>query len=233
MKLALALMFQNEAAWLRTHLPVYASAFDGIVALDGGSRDDSGQVVWDMGGSVYYHPFDDFGSQANRLFEHVEALGYDALVWSAPDELWFPRDIDAIRLLLADSRALMFPRVNFEVDRLHWRPQDHPDWQIRAWYCDERVRCQGRVHETVGAALHTLCWPVRRCPHINIYHYEGVASPEAKVLKHLNYIRMAEGRELLTTCPPEYLGGEHRPHEPFTEAQPLDPYAVGLRAPLA
>jgi len=54
MRLALGIVCLNEAPWLRLHLPIImrASRIAGIVAIDGGSTDDSVAVLRSYGATV-------------------------------------------------------------------------------------------------------------------------------------------------------------------------------------
>lgn len=244
MKLALVFYFQNSAAWLNYHLPVIASVFDGIVAVDGGSQDGSAAVVKRFGGVVVEQPYTyDNAAQINRAIREAEALGYDAIVRLDPDELMFPEQVADIRALLTQHHALLFPRYNFERDRFHFVPVWYPDYQLRAHRLNMGIQWSGRVHDTPMASLKARGWaldsdtqhdkirPVGFAPHIHIYHYEGIHAAYTKALKHINYPRQERGETLLGHLP-NGSKPEHRFAIPFTGAQPIQPDPERPRAPL-
>lgn len=248
MKLCLAFAFQNEALWLRLHLPVWleSGAFDGIVALDGGSSDGGANYVRSLGGAVFERPFDwDFSAHMNALIKLCEGLGYDALIRTDPDEVMFPDAVRAARdALLTEFKCLRFPRYTFEGDRCHILPFMYPDYQTRAFHLNRGVQYSGKVHETVEASMGAIGWVERgdndltgqrdimRMPHLHLYHYEGLRTGRTRALKHVNYEKLAHGQPAIEQLPPGYTtNGALRFRVPFVGPQPLDPAVVGMHAP--
>lgn len=221
MKLALALMFQNSAPWLRLHLPVIARAFDGIVAVDGGSSDDGADVIRQHGGVVFDRAFDwDFGAQGNYLIECCERLGYEAMLRLDPDELIYPSIVPCLRARLEVPMIVSLPRFNFTADRLHINLQWYPDPQQRAWRLGCGVRYKGLIHEIpVGQ-------PSLVIPGMHIYHYGWISEPAELIDKQRHYHALSN----LPFDPGpvfEYPAGTL-----FTQGeQPLDPKVIGVRAP--
>ncbi len=232
MRLCLAVAFQQEAHWLRLHLPrlLEAKSVAGLVTLDGGSTDGSADVALALGGVVAERAFGwDFSAHLNALIEACEAAGYDAMLRLDPDELMWPEDVDHVAgSLERGAGALMWPTYHFERDRLHWMPQLYPDCHIRAWMLDRGVRYTGRLHE----------WPqpsqpcaIVKLEDVHLYHYEGIRTDARRRLKHLNYQRLLAGLEPLSELPPGQPEIGWRPYEVFERAQPLDPAVIGARAP--
>ena len=234
MRFCLAMAFQDEAHWLKLHLPriLEATSIDGVVALDGGSQDDGPEILVELGAIVYWRPFDwDFAAHMNALIECCEAEGYDAMLRLDPDELMWPADVDAVAAALKRHIAVKLPTYHFEDDRHQWMPQHYPDFHIRAWRLDEdAVRYKGKVHE----------WPKRGGERLmayeinaHLYHYEGIRPhSERRRLKHLNYQRLKAGKDALPELPAGVrVNGKYRPREPFAELQPLAPEEIGARAP--
>lgn len=234
MRFCVALAFQNEAHWLRLHLPriLEAESIDGIVALDGGSQDDGPEILVSLGAIVWWRPFDwDFGAHKNGLIEACEDGGYDAMLLLDPDELMFPEDVDRIADTLEMATAVKFPTYHFEGDRYHWMPHFHPDPHIRAWRLDQSpIRYQGLVHE----------WPHQHGEIVeavaldcHLYHYSGIQPrTEQYRLKHINYARIKSKLEPFRELPAGMDGSiPYRPRERFEGPQPLDPDVIGARAP--
>lgn len=246
MRMCLAFAFQNDAHWLRLHLPVWVSAgvVDGIVALDGGSIDGGADVVREYGVTVYERPFDwNFGAHMNALIEACEAAGFDAVLRLDPDELMWPHDINLLSSLLGEYHALRLARYNFEGDRLHVFPYMYPDYQTRAWRLNQGVRYEGRVHETLEASMKRLGWredggagigprEIVSLPHVHLYHYEGLRQDAHRALKHVNYHRLMNGQPPVDALPEGYnTNGAPRFAVAFVGPQPLDPVSVGVYAP--
>lgn len=234
MKLALALMFQNEAAWLKLHLPVMLPAVDGLVALDGGSTDGSAEVIRALEGTVYERPFDwKFGEHAQALLDHVEAAGYDAILRLDPDELMFPEDIDGIRRELerGEFALLHLPRVNFVRDRLHYAPDLDPYRQWRAWLLNKGIsyRHEGTfqpAHET--PAFEPGKMGMTKEVTQTIFHYGALKAPYDSHWRNASYQALCANQPQ-----PEYVPVwmDWYPHQRYLGQQPLDPYEVGISAP--
>lgn len=243
MRFCLGLVCLNEAPWLRLHLPVMlaTSGIDGLVAVDGGSQDDSIAVLESFGAAVESRPWDwHFGKQQNAVIGLAERCGYDAMLKYDPDELWFPAHLDqAIRLLADSAKAVVFPRINFEFDRWHYAPHANPrdfaDWQLRAFRLGEGCHWRGDLHATTNAYdLWSHNGQIMRLIGAPIYHYEGIKPPAARALKWLNYERVRDGQPALDTLPAEYAVPTPplRQYVPYFGAQPLDPAMCGAMAPV-
>jgi hypothetical protein len=247
LNVCLVIAFQNEAPWLALHLPVVmqASRLGGLIGLDGGSQDGSAALVEQLGGQVVARSFDwHFGAHMNTLIEQAEAAGYDAAIRLDPDECMFPEHLDAVIDLLETYKAVRLPRLNFEVDRVHYCPVLYPDWQLRGWRLHAGVRYTGRVHETLEPRMAQARWveahnqtgerkrDIVAAPHLPIFHYEGLKDGALRQLKGLNYHRTAQGLPPLPSLPAQTPPFVPRWHIPYTGPQPVDPEAVGLRAPV-
>lgn len=247
MKFCVALFFQNEADWLSLHLPkiMAAACVDGLIAVDGGSQDNSADIIREMGGTVYERPFDFTDSGQNFLIQCCEQAGFDAMLHTAPDECWFPEHIDQMKRLIESGKhkALVFPTYNFQVDRQHYAPYApyYPDHHARVWLL-EGLRYPGSNHTQID--YHRLSWQWRSdcdpsedgrdillCPHIHLFHYADVKPRFQRDLLAINRLRADEGQEPIDTLPEGYVVSKHPYHIEFSGVQPLDPTVIGLKAP--
>ncbi|HMA35422.1 MAG TPA: hypothetical protein VKY74_13205 [Chloroflexia bacterium] len=240
MRLCLAFMFQDEEPWLRLHLPVLLTGpFAGIVALDGGSRDGSAAYVRSLGGTVVTRPFDgDFGAQGNCLIAACEQRGYESLLRTDPDELWWPADLQRIAAALDTYHVVQVRRHNFVRDRRQVNPAWYPDWQGRAWRLHQGLRYSTRIHETLnfvelGLRLGTGDAPgeVGFLDQVHIYHYGWIEDLATRALRYYNYERRAAGQPAVARYPPDAPPITYPPSVPFAGPQPLDPDVIGTRAP--
>lgn len=230
MRLCLAFMMQNDVPWLRLHLPVYAASdvFDGIVALDGGSTDDSVEYVESLGGRVYAHPFaNHFGAQGNRLINACALEGYDAMLRIDPDELLSVEDMHKVRGALEafPDRLLGLTRRHFVGDRLHVHPDWYPDYQWRAWWLNSGTRYDD------AAAVHELPTGNRlELPDVTLFHYGYTLSDGERAYKIALYEAIQQGAPLPTRA--DYANWKlNIPRVEYTGPQPLDPAVIGDRAP--
>lgn len=255
-RLALGIVCLNEAPWLHLHLPAMlrAAAISGVVCVDGGSTDRSPDIVRAIAtvagrpSEVQVRPWGwHFADQQNAVIDLAEARGYDALLKWDPDELMFPDQIDgAANLIAMGTKAIAFPRLNFEYDRLHYAPYTNPrdllDFQTRMHVLGQGFRWRGQLHASVNAwdiwsedrsADNATPRELVRLLHAWIYHYEGIKPMEQRALKWLNYARVREGQPPLDVLPDGY----HIPTAParwivpFVGAQPLAPEDIGRLAP--
>lgn len=227
-RFCIALMFQNEAEWLRLHLSVITrGAIDGLVGLDGGSTDDSAAVFKSFGGVVYTRPFDfDFGAQANALLDAAIDAGYDAILRLDPDELIFPEHIARVRGYLEHYPVVSLPRFNFARTRVHYVPEWYPDPQFRGMRLDKGIRYGGKVHEGV-----TPLDDARFIPGANLYHYSGVRGDMAGRKRAALYTALGKGEKADWSIPPMEWSYPNYTRWPVNWEQPLDPYEVGIHAP--
>lgn len=228
MKLCLAVAFQNEAPWLRLHLPALElPASWGLVGLDGGSADESACVFALHGGVVHERAFGwNFGEHMNALIAACEAEGFEALLRLDPDELIFPDVFRAVESALAEHDAVALPRHAFIGDRLHHNPHWHPDWQVRAFHLGIGLRYDGVVHEQINYANYRLAYlPVE--PRLHIYHYGWILPLDVRRAREARYAALVGG----DADPAAHLVDGYPYREPFTGEQPLSVEEVGARAP--
>jgi len=229
MTTCIGMMFQDEAHWLRLHLPILAESGLPIVALDGGSKDDGASVIREYEGVVYRRKFEhDFGAQANALFDCCDGEHYSSVIWLAPDELMYPEDLLTIAELLKTENAMAFPRFNFMKNRLHVSPEAYPDYQIRAWKLRNNIRVSGSVHETVYKSIMGKGWMINQ-QQMHIYHYGGINPMTHLALKHINYQRIEQGLPVFDELPEGMNAGEYPKHVLFSGKQPLEP--IDIHAP--
>lgn len=234
MKLCIGFMFQNEADWLKLHLPVFlkSAAIDGIVAVDGGSSDGGAEYVRSLGGVVYERPWDwKPMDQENAVISLAEWSGYDAILLTAPDELWFPAAIDRMKVLMDNAKtfALQFPTWNFVKDRRHYAPQApyFPDFHERVWRLGQGIRQVGALDSTPSFSPQQAT----RCMDLPMFHYSHIKPREFYTLKGLNFHRVRDGLEPLDKLPDGFEIEPYPMHVAFPWPQPLEPDEIGERAP--
>lgn len=230
MKLALGLRFQDEEAWLDLHARYMAPAVDGIVAIDGGSKDKGAQVIKGLGGVVRKRKFDwDFGAQSNTLLDLARLHGYDALLMCDPDECVRVEDIATIRTLLETWDNVRMWLLHFVETRRQVTTVWINDRQVRAFRLFPDTRYEGRVHEK-------LINPGTVCPaDLRVFHYGVLEDLKTRSLQWANFDRAAKGLPIYAKyedLPEEARLKEYPPREPYRGRQPLDPDVVGERAPL-
>jgi hypothetical protein len=233
MKLCLAFMFQQELPWLNLHLPVLlkSAAIDGIVAIDGGSTDGGAEYIRGLGGIVEqrtwdWKPLD----QENAVIDLAERSGFDLVLLTAPDELWYPRHIDEMKDMMSKRhKALSFPTFNFVRNRRHWaakRPY-YPDMHIRVWRLNEGIRHAG-ILDSVANVDYSK---VTRCMTMPMFHYSHIKPREWYTLKGLNFHRVRDGLPPLDVLPEGMKVEPYPEHVEFFGDQPLDPNECGENAP--
>lgn len=234
MKFCVAFMFQNEEPWLRLHLPVFlkSSAIDGIVAVNGGSSDGGADYLRLLGATVFDRPWDwKPKEQENTVIQLAEWSGYDCILLTAPDELWFPAAIDSMksRMNNPENFALQFPTFNFVKDRRHYAPQApfFPDFHQRVWRLGQGIRHVGELDSTPSFSPDQAL----RCMDAPMFHYSWTKPRRWHYLKQVNFHRVRDGLEPLAELPEDAVIEDYPAHYPFGGMQPLDPDAVGEHAP--
>jgi len=234
MKMCIAMMMMNESAWLRLHLPVLlsASSVDGCVIIDGGSTDDSVAVAESFGATVVHRPWDwKPRDQENAVIQLAEWMGYDVILLTAPDELWFPAHIDQMKRLMSNAKnfALRFPTFNFVKDRRHYAPQApyFPDFHERVWRLGQGIRHVGALDSTPSFSPDQAL----RCMDVPMFHYSHIKPRDWYTLKGLNFHRVRDGLPPLDRLPEGFAVEDYPEHYPFVGDQPLDPAVVGESAP--
>lgn len=247
MRVCLALMFTNELPFLKLHVPVTASSFDGIVAYtDPKTTDGSLQFMNSIGAAVVTAPWqNDWGWAATLMINYAKELGYDGVCRIDPDEMLMPDAGNQLRYLLEyEASLLVLPRYEFFGDRLHYRKDIYPDWQARAFRLNKGIIIQGKKHEGINFMQHGLSEdpsapPERRVIRtgtqgfdpIHIYHY-GHASPEgirATMIKYWRYGYDDAGMIAPDQVPDDPL--MQRDTWDFEGEQPLNPAEIGIYAP--
>lgn len=226
-------MAQNEAAWISLHLPVLLNAkIDGVVVVDGGSQDGTTEVAESLGATVLHRAWDWRPlDQENYVIEMMESLGYDVILLTAPDEVWFAEDVQAMRTLMESNQhfALAFPTYNFVKDRLHYAPQHpfYPDVHTRVWRLGQGVRHVKALDSVPNIPTGVVTY----CGFAHMYHFSHIKPRPYYELKGLNFHRVKDGLPPLNRLPDEHIVSDYPYHIPFVGKQPLDPCVIGVRAP--
>lgn len=230
MRLALGLRFQDEEAWLDLHARYMRPAVDGVVAIDGGSKDRSAKVLRSLGAEVRRRKFDwDFGAQANALLDLARLQGYDALLMCDPDECVHVDDITAARLLLASYANVRMWLLHYIETRDQISTVWTNDRQVRMYRLFPETCYEGRLHERLinpGRIADTS---------LRVHHYGVLEDLKTRSVQWANYDRIGAGLPPYTRyedLPEEARLKDYPPREPYRGRQPLDPHVIGLRAPL-
>lgn len=232
MKLCLAIMVKDEAPLLRLHLPVWLRAeWDGLIALDGGSSDQSATLLGDAG-FIIYEQQSDFPpvNWENELVERVEAAGYTHIFRLDPDELIHPEGVIAVREALANTAdAVWLPRYNFMRDRRHYADLApfYPDLQMKAWKLGCGVRYQRAIDSVPDVAARGL-HGVALAHHL--YHYSFVKPMPEYLRKRVPLERRVRG-EAVNGYVPDANASYPAVPVLFTGTQPLEPTEIGIYAP--
>jgi hypothetical protein len=250
MKFCIGIVFHNELPWLQLHLPVIleAAGIDGIVAVDMFSTDGSADYMRSLGAHVVMAEDEAWHHNCLRewfLVEQCRNAGYDAMLKTDPDELWFPAHVEQMITMLASGKhqVLQFPTYNFVRDRNHYCPTGnfYPDWHNRAFRLDTGLSWQKKkVHATLQInglgfpqdhLLETQVRDIMRLPHIHLFHYGWIRSMPEKALRYENQRRRIRGVPDLDRWPAD-IQADYPYHIPFVGEQPISPDLVGARAPL-
>jgi len=233
MRFCIAMMMLNEANWLRLQLPVLTKAnIDGICIIDGGSTDDGVAVAESFGATVVYRPWDwKPKDQENAVIQLAEWMGYDCILLTAPDEMWFPEHIDEMKRLMEDAKtfALRFPTFNFVKDRRHFAPHKpfFPDFHERVWRLGLGIRHVGELDSTPSFSPEQAT----TCLHLPLYHFSWIKPMDKQMLKQINFHRVRDGLAPVDVLPPDVVVEEYPFHVPFLGPQPLEPDDIGENAP--
>jgi hypothetical protein len=227
------MMMMNESKWIRLHLPVFlkSDSIAGICAVDGGSTDGGAEYIRSLGGIVEYRQWDWRPlEQENAVIDLAERSGFDAMLLTAPDELWWPHHLDEMKQLLQERKhALSFPTFNFVRNRRHWAPNKpyYPDMHIRAWRLNEGIRHEGALDSVANVDYKR----VTRCMTMPMYHFSHIKPRDWYKLKEINFHRVRDGLPPLDALPDGVAPEPYPEHVPFPGMQPLDPDECGENAP--
>lgn len=232
MRLALVIRFQNDAHWLNLHLRYMAQSphIDGIVGINGGSKDGSGTIAAQLKARFNYLKFNwDFAAQSNALLDHARELGYTHVILVDPDEVISLQGIHKLRKIMEQhAHVVSCDRIHFASDRLHWVPSWSPDITPRAFSLDHVDGYKGPVHEVLmpkNSGVYN--------GNVFIHHF-GWITPitEAKLqLKLENYDRLTTGQPAITALTGKEKKHGYPPYVPYLGKHILDPHIIGIHAP--
>ena len=248
-RFALLMIFQNVRPWLDLHLPylVKSNAFDGVVAVDGGSTDDGADAIRSICKKAGFPPesvhivdrqFDyRFDIQTNVGIQEAEKQGYKACLRLDTDELMLHEHLVQIREILLDGpyAVVRLPRYNFTKSRRYYCPQFYPDHQGRGFRLGMGLYYFGThgVHETLWNTVNLLGLRDRQdnphesdvitLNHANIYHYAGLASLQERHYRNYVYDCILKGEKPEPELPKAWKSQhlDYPFHIEFTGPQPL------------
>lgn len=229
MRLCLGMFFQNDEPWLRLHLPHLLDAVDGIIAVDGGSTDNSAGYLRSIGAKIFNHSFDwNYGAQAQYMLDRAEETDFDCILRLDPDETMFNSDVRLLRLELIQkpNTLFMLNRINLRHDRGHWNPESEQYGQWRAWPLHEGIKYTNvRVHENPVPPQ----WIATARSEAVIYHYGNIKDPGERFWIGDTYYKLMNGKSISPFAPTKRYWDSVIP---FDKPQPIDFEEVGYRAPL-
>ena len=125
--LSVCILTYNEEANLSDCLASVRELAEEIVILDSGSQDQTSRIAEKFGARFEIHPFDDFGSQYNRLFALATQewiLNLDADERLTPELARSIRDTFSQEEPLRKYQGFSFNRLNYFIGR----PIHHSGW---------------------------------------------------------------------------------------------------------
>jgi hypothetical protein len=210
MKIALGLMFKNEAEMLKRNLKIVSSCFEGAIILDDLSTDESQLVL----SQECMCPFEllyptisqySFAEKRNWIISTAEKLGYDAIFFLDADETMFKTDIEKVKELLNKYEAIALSRHEFGPDDKHYNPTLYPDYQARVFLLNKGYKYRGNLHEGLYKKDNELS--VFEEPNFklsedtSIFHYGRCKSKETIWLRYCNYGLIKQGLAKIDTIP--------------------------------
>jgi tetratricopeptide (TPR) repeat protein len=180
---------------------------DEIVVVDTGSTDATAALAREQGARVVASPWnDDFAAARNRSI--AEATGEWVLVLDA-DERLFPRHFEAVRRLIANTRAralqIFVRHYTDDSTLMNWQPMDPAQAesrgfcgcfdspQVRLFRRRPEIRFEGIVHETVVPSLERHALPTYRAD-VLIHHYKECRPAERKRARNLLIFELSRRR---------------------------------------
>jgi len=193
MTLSLCMIVRDEAEQIGECLRSVRGLADEMIVVDTGSTDGTPARACEQGAQVVSLPWkDDFSAARNRSL--AEATGDWILILDA-DERLFPRHFEAIRRVIAQSKAQalqIFVRTYTDHSSLmNWQPTDparaesggfcgyYDLPQVRLFRRRREATFEGIVHESVAPALERQDIPIYRAD-IVIHHYKESRSVHQK-----------------------------------------------------
>ncbi|KGA93471.1 glycosyltransferase family 2 protein [Leptospirillum ferriphilum] len=185
--LSVCILTYNEEANLSDCLASVRELADEIVILDSGSQDQTSRIAEKFGARFIVHPFDDFGSQYNRLFSlatHEWILNLDADERLTPELAQSIQDVFSKKNNLMEFQGFSFNRLNYFIGKPIRHSGWAPDPLVRLFRKDsgEMERRKVHVQILVRGKIGTLAG--------NFLHYT-YRSLDSYLQKSIQYARLA------------------------------------------
>lgn len=197
MKLALGMIVYNDSKMLEKLLHLHIHAFDGVIAVDSGSTDNSIEVLCKHGAQWVFQPWQDFSVARNVCIEWAKIAGYDQIFFLDCDESLLFDDVKIIRSLAETHKVLAFPRLEFIESPEFINSIFYPDIHVRCFPLNGEFHYRGKIHEVLfhGNSQQNVLQTAEavKIPYIHVYHY-GKLKPASEIqLKYQNMDRTAHG----------------------------------------
>jgi glycosyltransferase involved in cell wall biosynthesis len=237
MKITLGMICQNEEYYLSLILPIIRPCFDEFIAVDGGSKDGTKEVLKKHGCKVIDRPWD--GNHSNAQNEVIKHVSNDWVCMLDADEAMFPKDIEKMKTYMEENTCISIPRVEFVEDHLHYDPKvSFTGGQNRVFKLGYGYHFRAVIHKDLyrgddpsSVSMMGIAYYATDCP---MYHY-GQCKPRHQVwLKHHNYALIHQGQAPLSFVPPGMTFGRRTDIVPYPKDHPLkghpsqgqDPYFI-------
>ena len=226
MLLTLGMIVKNEARFLQKILPLFASLFDEIVAVDAESTDETRKILSGFGARVIIRPWtNDYAAARNAVIANAKS---EWMFMLDADEALFPQHIDKIKTHLRMSRSdavIYLPRIEFVDDFNHYDDRVYPDNQGRIFRLGKGFEYRNPIHESLYREGSTKSeWELNRhvvLDRFPIYHYGQCKPPAETWLRHHNYGLVQRGLPPLAAPPEGFVPPQRAYRKEFTGDHPL------------
>jgi glycosyltransferase involved in cell wall biosynthesis len=209
-KISLCLIMCDEEKALARCLKNAAGAFDELVIVDTGSRDQSVAVAAAHGAIIVHHAWqDDFSAARNAGLELATG---DWILILDPDEVLSPRDVAALRklTLTGDADAFQIPTRNYTNNSYLVgfvpNPRDYPEGEgfrgfvestkVRLFRNHLGLRFVGVIHELVDLDVDAKGFHGFKAS-FPIHHWPDTEPAKIGSKKSFFYLRVAEKKAQL------------------------------------
>lgn len=207
MKVCFGMLFKNDADILKDTIVKIPNIFHRYVFLDTGSKDESRNIILKTfpDAIIIEDTIDhiDFGRWRNLIIKAGEEEGCDWMFMLDSDETMFLDDYNTLFSYAesGDDSAYRLSRIEFALDRLHYRNEVYPDLQSRLF----KLGCGYYYYPQVHAVLHNNTQAIhgQSIPNCPIFHYGWTRNLDKKLLHYHNAGRTQRGLPMDDELPKE------------------------------